>query len=104
MDPTVPPRPDLNPLRLLKVVDPRSSARIPRSPSPCPEVSIIVPAPVAVARFVNACVEPAHAIGWLAREAGHAVPSGSTVLLTLSGRGDKDAAQIAERLTGERIA
>ena len=49
-------------------------------------------------------LEPAHAIGWLAREAGHAVPSGSTVLLTLSGRGDKDAAQIAERLTGERIA
>src|SRR6478672_7839190 len=49
-------------------------------------------------------LEPAHAIGWLAREAGKAVPSGSTVLVTLSGRGDKDAAQIAERLTGERIA
>jgi tryptophan synthase beta chain len=47
-------------------------------------------------------LEPAHAIGWLAREAGRAVPQGSTVLLTLSGRGDKDAAQIAERLTGER--
>jgi len=44
MDPTVPPRPDLNLLPLLKVVDPRLSARIPRSPSPCPEVSIIVPA------------------------------------------------------------
>jgi tryptophan synthase beta chain len=43
-------------------------------------------------------LEPAHAIGWLAREAGHAVPRGSTVLLTLSGRGDKDAAQVAERL------
>jgi tryptophan synthase beta chain len=43
-------------------------------------------------------LEPAHAIGWLAREAGHAVPLGSTVLLTLSGRGDKDAAQVAERL------
>ena len=25
-------------------------------------------------------LEPAHAIGWLAREAGHAVPTGSTVL------------------------
>jgi tryptophan synthase beta chain len=47
-------------------------------------------------------LEPAHAIGWLAREAGRSVPSGSTVLVTLSGRGDKDAAQIAERLTGER--
>lgn len=43
-------------------------------------------------------LEPAHAIGWLAREAGHAVPAGSTVLVTLSGRGDKDAAQVAERL------
>jgi tryptophan synthase beta subunit len=32
------------------------------------------------------------------------VPTGSTVLVTLSGRGDKDAAQIAERLRGERIA
>jgi tryptophan synthase beta chain len=43
-------------------------------------------------------LEPSHAIGWLAREAGQAVPAGSTVLVTLSGRGDKDAAQVAERL------
>jgi tryptophan synthase beta chain len=43
-------------------------------------------------------LEPAHALGWLAREAGHAVPKGATVLVTLSGRGDKDAAQVAERL------
>src|SRR6476661_5677084 len=43
-------------------------------------------------------LEPAHAIGWLAREAGRSVPSGTTVLVTLSGRGDKDAAQVAERL------
>ena len=43
-------------------------------------------------------LEPAHAIGWLEREAGHAIPKGSTVLVTLSGRGDKDAAQVAERL------
>jgi len=49
-------------------------------------------------------LESAHAIGWLAREAGHAVASGSTVLVTLSGRGDKDVAQIAERLTGERLS
>ena len=48
-------------------------------------------------------LEPAHAIGWLAREAGRAVPPGSTVLVTLSGRGDKDAAQVAERLTGEPL-
>lgn len=43
-------------------------------------------------------LEPAHAIAWLAREAGHAVPKGSTVLVTLSGRGDKDAEQVAQRL------
>ena len=43
-------------------------------------------------------LEPAHAIGWVAREAGHAIPTGSTVLVTLSGRGDKDAAQVAEML------
>jgi tryptophan synthase beta chain len=43
-------------------------------------------------------LEPAHAIGWLQREAGRSIPSGSTVLVTLSGRGDKDAAQVAERL------
>jgi tryptophan synthase beta chain len=42
-------------------------------------------------------LEPAHAIGWLAREAGRSVPRGATVLVTLSGRGDKDAAQLAER-------
>ena len=55
---------------------------------------------LSVTEGIVPALEPAHAIGWLAREAGHAVPSGSTVLLTLSGRGDKDAAQIAERLTG----
>jgi tryptophan synthase beta chain len=49
-------------------------------------------------------LEPAHAIGWLARESGRAVPTGATVLITLSGRGDKDAAQVAERLSGEPTA
>jgi tryptophan synthase beta chain len=48
-------------------------------------------------------LEPAHAIGWLAREVGKSVPRGSTVLVTLSGRGDKDAMQVAERLTGEPL-
>jgi tryptophan synthase beta chain len=45
-------------------------------------------------------LEPAHAIGWLAREAGRSVPEGSTVLVTLSGRGDKDAPQLAARFRG----
>jgi tryptophan synthase beta chain len=40
-------------------------------------------------------LEPAHAIAWLARAAGTAeLPSGSTVLVTMSGRGDKDAEQV----------
>ena len=43
-------------------------------------------------------LEPSHAIGWLAREAGRSIPAGSTVLVTLSGRGDKDAPQVAEML------
>ena len=49
-------------------------------------------------------LEPAHAIGWVAREAGQALPIGSTVLITLSGRGDKDAAYVAETLTGEPLS
>jgi tryptophan synthase beta chain len=43
-------------------------------------------------------LEPAHALAWLAREAGRTVPAGSTVLVTLSGRGDKDVAQVREML------
>ncbi|MBO0886686.1 MAG: pyridoxal-phosphate dependent enzyme, partial [Acidimicrobiales bacterium] len=39
-------------------------------------------------------LEPAHALAWLLREAGREVPTGSSVLLTLSGRGDKDVDQV----------
>jgi tryptophan synthase beta chain len=53
---------------------------------------------LSVTEGIVPALEPAHAIGWLAREAGRSVPEGSTVLVTLSGRGDKDAAQVAERL------
>jgi tryptophan synthase beta chain len=43
--------------------------------------------------------EPAHAIAWVLRAAGtDELPTGSTVLVTLSGRGDKDAAQAMEML------
>ena len=59
---------------------------------------------LSVTEGIMPALEPAHALGWLAREAGRSIPSGTTVLVTLSGRGDKDAAQIAERLTGERIS
>ncbi|MEN9593705.1 MAG: hypothetical protein RLY23_188 [Actinomycetota bacterium] len=43
-------------------------------------------------------LEPAHAIGWLARDAGRMIPKGSSVVLTMSGRGDKDAQQVSELL------
>ena len=39
-------------------------------------------------------LEPAHALAWVSRE--RALLSGRTVLLNLSGRGDKDVAQVAE--------
>ncbi|HLI75127.1 MAG TPA: tryptophan synthase subunit beta [Acidimicrobiales bacterium] len=39
-------------------------------------------------------LEPAHALAWVARQAGRAIPLGATVLVTLSGRGDKDVAQV----------
>ena len=42
--------------------------------------------------------ESAHAVAWVVREAGKAIPNGSTVLITLSGRGDKDAASAMELL------
>jgi tryptophan synthase beta chain len=48
-------------------------------------------------------LEPAHAVAYVAREAGRSIPAGSTVLITLSGRGDKDAEQVAERLGHTRF-
>jgi tryptophan synthase beta chain len=45
-------------------------------------------------------LEPAHALAWVARAAGTAaLPTGATVLLTLSGRGDKDVAQVRDLLS-----
>ncbi len=44
-------------------------------------------------------LESAHAVAWVARCAGtDALPAGSTVMVTLSGRGDKDVAQVREIL------
>jgi tryptophan synthase beta chain len=59
---------------------------------------------LSVTEGIVPALEPAHAIAWLAREAGQSVPRGATVLLTLSGRGDKDATHVAERLTGEQLS
>ncbi|MCL4449582.1 MAG: tryptophan synthase subunit beta [Actinobacteria bacterium] len=47
-------------------------------------------------------LESAHALSWIVREAGKKVPKGSTVLLTLSGRGDKDVEQVSRLLAGEK--
>ncbi|MDQ2825943.1 MAG: tryptophan synthase subunit beta [Actinomycetota bacterium] len=44
-------------------------------------------------------LEPAHALAWVIRAAGtDELPAGRTVMVTLSGRGDKDVAQVAEML------
>ena len=45
-------------------------------------------------------LESAHALAWVVREAGAAIAPGSTVLVTLSGRGDKDVAQVRDLLRG----
>ena len=40
-------------------------------------------------------LEPAHALAWVVRaSAGGEIPAGATVLVTMSGRGDKDAEQV----------
>ena len=44
-------------------------------------------------------LEPAHALAWVVRAAGaDELPRGTTVLLTLSGRGDKDVAEVMDLL------
>jgi tryptophan synthase beta chain len=45
-------------------------------------------------------LESAHAVAWIMQEAGRDIPQGSTVLLNLSGRGDKDVAQVRDILRG----
>ena len=47
-------------------------------------------------------LESAHALAWVARE--KAELAGRTVLVNLSGRGDKDVAQVQEILEGTRVA
>jgi tryptophan synthase beta chain len=44
-------------------------------------------------------LEPAHALAWVVRAAGSDdLPTGCTVMVTLSGRGDKDVAQVMDML------
>jgi tryptophan synthase beta chain len=46
-------------------------------------------------------LETAHALAWITREVGALIPTGSTVLLNLSGRGDKDVAQVRQLLADQ---
>jgi tryptophan synthase beta chain len=45
-------------------------------------------------------LETAHAVAWISRESGKSLARGSSVLLNLSGRGDKDVAQVRTMLRG----
>ncbi len=45
-------------------------------------------------------LESAHAVAWIMQEAGREIPRGSSVLLNMSGRGDKDVAQVRDILRG----
>ncbi len=47
-------------------------------------------------------LETAHAVAWLAGAAGNELAPGTTVLVNLSGRGDKDVAQVRALMRGER--
>ena len=47
-------------------------------------------------------LESAHAVAWVVREAGKSIPKGSNVLINMSGRGDKDVAQVRSILRGEQ--
>jgi tryptophan synthase beta chain len=51
---------------------------------------------------IIAALESAHAVAWLLREAGQSIPHGATVLLGLSGRGDKDMSHVASLLAARR--
>jgi tryptophan synthase beta chain len=51
---------------------------------------------------IIAALESAHAVAWVIREAGRSIPSGATVLVGLSGRGDKDMAHVSTLLAGSR--
>jgi tryptophan synthase beta chain len=47
---------------------------------------------------ILAALEPSHALAWVMREAGKTLPLGSTVLVTMSGRGDKDVGTLMRTL------
>ncbi|HXS62861.1 MAG TPA: tryptophan synthase subunit beta, partial [Streptosporangiaceae bacterium] len=57
----------------------------------CDEEAIAAAVRLARMEGTLPAIESAHALAWVIRAAGtSSLPSGSTVLVTLSGRGDKD--------------
>ncbi len=59
--------------------------------------------PLARTEGIIPALESAHALAWVIANAGTpALPSGSTVLVNLSGRGDKDVAQVRDILRAQR--
>jgi tryptophan synthase beta chain len=57
---------------------------------------------LSVTEGIVPALEPAHALAWVTRASREGtIAPGSTVLITLSGRGDKDAIQVSERLSGK---
>jgi tryptophan synthase beta chain len=53
---------------------------------------------LARAEGILCALESAHAVAWVIRAAGREIPAGSSVLITLSGRGDKDVPALMEAL------
>ncbi|MGH9305082.1 MAG: pyridoxal-phosphate dependent enzyme, partial [Acidimicrobiales bacterium] len=53
---------------------------------------------------IIAALEPCHALAWVIAEARRSLPGGSSVLVTMSGRGDKDVALVMERLSSRKPA
>jgi tryptophan synthase beta chain len=53
---------------------------------------------LAATEGIIAALEPCHALAWVVREARRSIPADSSVLVTMSGRGDKDVALVMERL------
>ncbi|MGH9156038.1 MAG: tryptophan synthase subunit beta [Acidimicrobiales bacterium] len=55
---------------------------------------------LAITEGIIPALEPAHAVAWVARAAGtDALPTGCSVLITMSGRGDKDAEHVMRLLS-----
>ncbi len=85
----------------------RAGARLPGRPRPGQYHTVTDDEAIAAAGLcartegILPALESAHAVAWVARAARTGeLPAGCTVLITMSGRGDKDAALLRERAHG----